>query len=241
MVRPLGVGPGNEAVYPPVTISIVRRIDDLRRQWPRDMDEWLWQLWLDAYPIDIIKWCRDRLLRHAKAILDIDQKRLVEAATRKPAKRSDARRTFYRRIKAQGWFALMTWAVNVAIGARGMQSLFDPTSPPRAALAKLVEPLADHSSVRNKLVGSGIEDMGVGRLLAVLDETDATELARARVDCRAWSRAAERRGLVGFILSRIWRKIDVRAVILPGLIALRRSPDHQGSLAAGLSISEPDQ
>jgi len=241
MVRPLGIGPGNEAVYPPLTIAMVRRIDELRRQSPRDMDEWLWQLWLDAYPIDIIKWCRERLLGHAEIISNVDQKRLVEAATRKPAKRSDARRTFYRRLKAQGWFALMTWAVNVAISARGTQSLFDPTSPPRTALAKLVEPIADHSSVRDKLVGSGIEDMGVGRLLAILDEADATELARVRVDCCAWSRAAERRGLVGFILSRIWRKIDVRAVILPGLIVLRRSPDHQGSLAAGLGISEPDQ
>jgi hypothetical protein len=241
MVRPLGVGPGNEAVYPSVTIAMVRRIDELRRQWPRDMDEWLWQLWLDAYPIDIIKWCRKRLLGHAEVISDIDQKRLVEAATRKPAKRSDARRTFYRRLKAQGWFALMTWAVNVAIGARGVQSLFDPTSPPLTALAKLVEPIANNSSVRDKLVGSGIEDIAVGQLLSILDEADATELERARIDCRAWSQAGERRDLIGFILSRMWRKPDVRAVILPGLIALRRSPDHQGSLAAVLGISEPAQ
>jgi hypothetical protein len=237
MVRPLGVGPGNEAVYPPVTIAMVRRIDELRRQSPRDMDEWLWQLWLDAYPIDIIKWCRERLLGHAEMISDIDQKRLVEAATRKPAKRSDGRRTFYRRLKARGWFALMTWAVNVAIGARGTQSLFDPASPPLAALANLVEPIADHSSARDRLVGSGIEDMALVRLFAVLDEANATELERVRVDCCAWSRAAEKHDLVGFILSRIWRKPDVRAVILPGLIALRRSPDHQGSLAAGLGIS----
>jgi hypothetical protein len=200
------------------------------------MDEWLWQLWLEAFPVDIKKWCRERLLDHAEPISGIAQKRLVEAATRKPAKRSDARLTFYRRLKAQGWFALMTWAVNVAIGARGMQSLFDPASPPLTALAKLVEPIAGHSSVRDNLVGSGIEDMGISRLLAVLDQADATELERVR---RAWSRAGERRDLVGFILSVMWRKPDVRALILPGLIALRRSPDHQGSLAAALGISDP--
>ena len=240
-VRPLEPGPGNEAVYPPITIPIVCRIDELRRESPRDMDDWLWTLWLERYPIDIIKWCRQRLRAHNEAVSSKDVRRLAEDATRKPAKRSDARRTFYRRLKAQGWFALMAWAVNVALGARGAQSVFDPASPPRAALAKLVAPVADPSSVRDKLVGSGIEHMGLRRLLAVLDEANETELERVRVDCRAWSRAGERRDLVGFILSVMWRKPDVRAVILAGLIALRRSPDHQGSLAAALGISEPAQ
>jgi hypothetical protein len=135
----------------------------------------------------------------------------------------------------------MTWAVNVAIGRLGGQSMFDPASPPRAALAKLVAPVADPSSVHERLVGSGIEDMSVGRLLAILDQAEAVEIERARKDCLAWSRAGERRDFVGFVLSAIWRKPDVRAVILPGLIVLRRSPDHQENLAAALGISEPAQ
>ena len=147
MIRHLGVGVGNQAFYPPITIAMVRRINELRRQ-TRDIDEWRWRLWLDAYPIDIVKWCRQRLLTYAEVIFDIGEKRFVETATRKPAKRSDPRRTFYRRLKAQGWPALMTWAVNVAIGARPPQSLFDPASSPLAALARLLEPLAYRSSPR---------------------------------------------------------------------------------------------
>jgi hypothetical protein len=240
MIRHLGVGVGNQAFYPPITIAMVRRINELRRQ-TRDIDEWRWQLWLDAYPIDIIKWCRQRLLTYAEVISKIDEKRFVETATRKPAKRSDPRRTFYRRLKAQGWPALMTWAVNVAIGARPPQSLFDPASSPLAALARLLEPFSCRSSPRDALVGSPTEDAGVRRLMAVLDEVDAAELERVREDCRALSRAAERRDLLGFILSQMWRRPDVRAVLLPGLVALRRSPDHQGSLAAALGISNPAQ
>jgi len=240
MIRHLGVGVGNQAFYPPITIAMVRRINELRRQ-TRDIDEWRWQLWLDAYPIDIIKWCRQRLLTYAEIISDIGEKRFVETATRKPAKRSDPRRTFYRRLKAQGWFALMTWAINVAIGARPPQSLFDPVSSPLASLARLLGPFASGLSPRDRLVGSPIEGAGVRQLLAVLDEAEATELEKVREDCRALSRAAERRDLLGFILSQMWRRPDVRAVFLAGLVALRRSPDHQGSLAAALGISEPTQ
>jgi hypothetical protein len=53
MIRHLGVGVGNQAFYPPITIAMVRSIDELRRQ-TRNMDEWRWRLLLDAYPIDII-------------------------------------------------------------------------------------------------------------------------------------------------------------------------------------------
>ena len=60
-VRPLGVEIGNEAFYPPITIEMVRRIDELRQR--GTIDHWLWQLWLDGYPIDIIEWCRTRLAR----------------------------------------------------------------------------------------------------------------------------------------------------------------------------------
>ena len=240
MIRNLGFGIGNEPFYPPVVLPMVRRINELRQE-THDMDEWRWRLWLERYPIDIVKWCRKRLLAHAEAISRIDGKHLAESATRKPAKRSDGRRSFYSRLKAQLWVALMTWAVNVALGRLGGQSVFDPASPPRAALAKLVAPVADPSSVRERLVGSGIEDMSVNRLLAILDQAEAVEIERARKDCLAWSRAGERRDFVGFVLSAIWRKPDVRAVILPGLIALRRSPDHQENLAAALGISEPAQ
>jgi hypothetical protein len=147
MIRHLGVGVGSQAFYPPITIAMVRRINELRRQ-TRDMDEWRWRLWLDAYPIDIVRWCRQRLLNYAEIISDTGEKLFIETATRKPAKRSDPRRTFYRRLKAQGWPALMTWAVNVAIGVRPPQSLYDSASSPLAALARLLERVSLHITAR---------------------------------------------------------------------------------------------
>jgi hypothetical protein len=134
----------------------------------------------------------------------------------------------------------MTWSVNLGIGARPPQSLLDPASSPLAALARLLEPFAYRSSPREALVGSPTEDEGVRRLLAVLDEVDATELERVREDCRR-SRGLPRGAISSFYSVADAAKADVRAVFLPGLVALRRSPDHQGSLATALGISEPAQ
>src|SRR5690348_10532131 len=55
-VRPLGIGngPGNEAWYPPITIAMVHRINELGLQFPKNMDEWLWHLWLEGYPSEIV-------------------------------------------------------------------------------------------------------------------------------------------------------------------------------------------
>src|SRR5947209_6826597 len=104
-------------------------------------------------------WISEAKLAEKIGVADEDRRKFH----RNQAKRSDGRRSFYSRLKAQLWVALMTWAVNVAIGRLGSQSVFDPASPPRAALAKLVAPIADPSSVRERLVGSGIEDMSVHR------------------------------------------------------------------------------
>jgi hypothetical protein len=71
----------------------------------------------------------------------------------------------------------------------------------------------------------------------VLDNHSTSELERLRIDLFAFSRAGERRNLVGFILSRMWKKHKLRALLVPGLILLRRSPDHQGDLAVALGLS----
>lgn len=225
---------------------MVRRINELRQQFPKNMDEWFWQLWFEGYPVDIVEWCRERIVAHEKIIGRVDKKRAAEAATaatRKPIKRLDPRRSFYSRLRAkvQLWYAFAAWAIRVGIGALRSGSIFDPGSLALAALAALVVPGADHASVRERLVGSGIEDMNISRLLAALDEADASALETVRKDCWALSRAAESRSLAGFFLSKAWRRMDARAFILAGLILLRRSPDHQEDLAAALEIPEPAQ
>jgi len=225
-----GVGVGNEPFYPPVMIPMVHRIDELRRQ-SRNMNRWLWQLWLDGFPIDIIGWCRKRLIKFDEMFSNIDEKRLLETATRKPARRSDPRRSFYRRLMARGWSALITWAIRVAIGARPSESVFDAVSPPRSALARLFGSSTQHSVIREGLADSPIEEISIARLLVVLnEEIGSDELEKARQDCWVLSHSSKVRTFTGIVLAAIWGWVDSRAMLLPGLILLHRSPDHQAGL-----------
>jgi hypothetical protein len=230
MIHHLGVGVGNEAFHPPITLPMIRRIDELQRE-SRDMDEWLWRLWLDGYPVNIIEWCRRRLTALAAAISGADEKRLNHDATRKPAKRLDPRRLIYRLLRTQGWYALMAWTVAVAIGARSAASLFDAASSPLAMLTG-----------RKDVTGAAIvENMGLNDLLAVLNQVGETEIEKVREDCRVISRAGNVRNLARLVLTAMWRRMDTRAILLPGLIALRRSPGHQGSLIEVLGETDPSQ
>jgi hypothetical protein len=226
---PLGFAIGNEAYHPPITIEMVGRINELRQR-GGDMDKWLWQLWLDGYPIDIIEWCRKRLT-NLHELINEDVKDLVDFATRKPGKRSDPRRSFYRRLMARGWLAAMTGVVHVAIGTRPPESIFDPLSRPRSALARVFGITTDSSVIRAGLEGSGIEDFSITRLLAVLNEDiGASELNKAREDCWVLSHSDNVRTLITRIFATMWRSVNLRAVLVPGLILLHRSPDHQDSL-----------
>jgi hypothetical protein len=224
-----GVGIGNEAWYPPITIEMVGRINELRSR-GGDMDRWLWQLWLDGYPIDIIGWCRTRLAR-LHPLISKDGKELVDFATRKPEKRSDPRRSFYRRLMARGWLGLMTWTVHIAIGRRPPESMFDPLSRPLRALARIIGIRTDPSIIRAGLAGSGIEDMSITQLLAVLDEDiSAAELHKVREDCWVLSHSDKLSGVIRRIFMAMWRSLTCRAGLLPLLILLHRSPDHQDTL-----------
>jgi hypothetical protein len=226
---PLGFAIGNEAWYPPIMIGMVRRINELRQR-DRDMDKWLWQLWLDGYPIDIIGWCRTWLTNLQK-LINGDVNDFVDLATRKPGKRSDPRRSFYRRLMARGWLAVMTWTVHVATGTRPPESVFDPVSRPLSALAKVFGIKTDPSAIRAGLDGSRIEDFSIARLLAVLNEDiGAGELNKVREDCWVLSHCDKGSTLITRILAAMWRRVSCRAVLLPGLILLHRSPDHQDSL-----------
>ena len=235
LVRHRGGRVGNEAFYPPSFIAKVRAI---KRPDPV-ATETRWQVFLDGGdPDDIVKWCREQLLALITTIAGCNDNQLRECMrvlTRKPTKRSDPRRSFYRRLKAYGWSELTKWAVSIGAGLLIQQSVFDSVSPPRQALAKLMG--RSESSIGDCLAGSSIETMRLAQLVAVLDDLNASELERVRMDLRACSRAGERRDLVGFVLSRIWRRHDVRAGLLPGLVICHRSLDHQGDLAMALGLA----
>lgn len=230
-IRHLGFGVGNEACYPPVYLPIVRRINELRRQ-SKDMDEWRWQLWLDGYPVDIIGWCRGRLELLAGALAaelaKFGENRIAYDATRTPTKRANPLRIIYRVLRTKGWHAMIAWAVAVAIGARSAASFFDPARSPLAIL----------TGEKDVTAAQILENMAIDALLAVLDAANEAELERVREDCRVIARPSNSWSLARLILTAVWRRIDTRAVLLPGLIAIRSSPGHQGSLADALGETE---
>lgn len=228
MIRPLGVGIGNEAVYPPIAVEMVRRLHELRRQ-SRDMDEWRWQLWLGGYPVEIVGWCRRRLEAFAPTISGMGEKQFAKIATRKPTKRGDPRRIVYQRLSTREWYALGAWTTAVAVGACSPARLFDEAVLPLATLCG-----------RKDATGAAVVQniMGIGTLIAVLDEAGEAELLRIREDIRTIARLGNSRSGVRAMLSAWWKSMDARAVLLPALIGLRRSPGHQGSLVEALGSLE---
>lgn len=123
----------------------------------------------------------------------------------------------------------MTWALHVAMGARPPESIHDPVSPPGSALARLLS--TDASVISGGLAGSQIETISVPNLLAVLsEEIGVNELHKVREDCFVLSHAYKVPTMPGKILAAMWGWVSCRAVLLPGLIILHRSPDHEDSL-----------
>jgi hypothetical protein len=223
---------GAEAYYPRVFIPLTWAIDQLRVR-NADMNEWRLLLWLNRYPVPFIEWCRKHILPFAKICDEIstaDINQTVVDLTRTPEKRSDPRRFIYRALKSKLLVPFMTWIAHVAVGQRVVRTIFDPKSPLPTAFAKLTKFSIDASSFSIGLAGSGIEDMSYVRLLDALDRHTPSEREQLRIDCLALTRA-------GILQSRLLRRGAVRAVLVAGLILLRRSPDHQGDLATALGLS----
>lgn len=214
LVRPLGAGRiGNECFYPPVFVP---------------MTDWRWQLWLDRFPADIVEYCRERLHPLLEIMSDYDVAKADYEITRKPPMPPPHKlRPFFQLRRLLGrlaWNELMKWVFRIATGSRIAQSVHDPNSPPREALSKLTNISA--TTLSACLDGSGIEDMSIARLLEAIENADANELERARIDCKRlgdWK-------IIRFMPSRI--KHNVRAGMVAALIMLRRSPDHQGDIPA---------
>jgi hypothetical protein len=254
-VRHLGRGMGTETFCPPVTIPMVRRINELRGR-ERNKEAWRWALWLDPadYPIDIVAWCKNRLGEpKAAAIAQIELKALQSTVTRKPG-RSDPRRAIFRLLNTTLWYALMKWAAAVAARREPIPSLYDPHSPALEALGKagnlsIAAPLGKTPLDLLPEPGSefSIEEFSPKDVLA--SATDG-EIERAREDWRSLARIAEllEMGesiclggnqqairarysanpppLIAWPLAA-WRDFGARAILLPGLIAVRRMPGNQ--------------
>lgn len=229
------VGPLGEWYYPPVFVPMIRRINELRAQ-TRDMQDWRFRLWLERFPIDIVEYCRDRSLPLLKIMSDYDVAKADYEITRKLPTPPHKLRPFFQLRRLLGrlaWNELMKWVFCIATGSRIAQSVHDPNSPPREALSKLTNISA--TTLSACLDGSGIEDMSIARLLEAIENADANELERARIDYKALGDLK----IIRFMPSRI--KHNVRAFMVAALIMLRRSPDHQGDIAEKIAIAKCHQ
>jgi hypothetical protein len=230
------------------------------------METWLWALWLDpaGFPIDIVTWCRKRLVEICASIAGVDQKNLEIALTRKP-RRSDPRRAIYWRLNVSLWYALMKWAAALSARRTPITSIYDEESAVLEALniaGNLSVAVPGGKLLRELLPDAdcqfSIEDWSPS---AVLDSLKNGEIEHARQNWRQLAEIAQllERGesiclkgnrqalkaafgasvppLIAFPLA-MWRDFDLRASLLPGLIGLRRLPGYGERIDAVFSEIE---
>lgn len=56
-------GGGTASRYRPETLTIIRRIKELREKDSRNANGWLWTLWLEELPVEMLPWAAERLGR----------------------------------------------------------------------------------------------------------------------------------------------------------------------------------
>lgn len=224
--RNLGIGVGNEAVYPPVTLPMLRLIFKLREE-GRRLDECLWQLWLAGYPADIVGWTVRALRRIEVGVKEelassSDDNALRKKVTRKPDKRTDPRRPFYSKTKWGEWYGFMEYPLAILLGSRPSDKLFERFA---SALSLFTGP-ADMSPARIA------EEFSFDALSRILSDASAAELELAREDCQTIAWAAENPNTgVSFILEGVWKYLPCRAMSLPLMIGVRRFYNSTQSLA----------
>jgi hypothetical protein len=238
----LGFGIGTVSEYPSVTIDMVRRLGELRHQ-SRDADDWLWQLWLDGFPIDLQRWLGAKLDALLKALAPLGDLDAVEAAIPDlpDAGRDSALRLVHGRVRSKpNRNSLTTWAVSVGMGVTPAIQLGDPDVPlfdilRQAAGLSGLWPLPDPELNPEKL--------SLKALRTCIAEAEPAELDQARSDWKVISELVEMAEsanlafpLIRFLLL-LWRDFAVRATMLAFLILIRRSPDHSRNLSSILSAA----
>jgi hypothetical protein len=248
-----GRGTGSTSVYPPITVPMVRRLDELRQQSPHDVDGWTWALWLDGFPIDIRKWCDDHLAHAAQEIARLGNQDALQATfdrlSTETASRAGARRPLVGRLSSRQERSLWSWVADVMSGPASAKSLYDLASPSFEALKRAAGFVGDWPAPDTEL---HVEDLSLTTLRIILREATPTEMEQARQDWWILERLAKAVEAVDWrsvrkhlgvergrsaqpvapidFLVRLWRNPKHRAALLPGLIHIRRSRDHSRRL-----------
>jgi hypothetical protein len=250
-----GRGAGSQSYYPAVAVPMIQRFYELRRE-TRKIDECVWRLWLEDFPIDICKWADARLALRQKELALVknggDPRNLVGKA---PA-RSDARQPIYGRLRPKEEISLLTWAMNVIAGTAPAKSLYDPASPAFDALKNAAGLSEEWQPPDPEL---SVEGLSLSHLLDVLRGASTAEMEQARRDWKAIAQLVEASEAIDWhvtrkalnvqrtssvqppapadFLLRLWRNFDARAVFVAALIDFRRSPDHSRKLSEILAVA----
>jgi hypothetical protein len=131
--RSLGRGEGTTACfYPPDTVSLVRRLYELRRS-VRDADRWVWQLWLEGYSANVRKWALKSLHRARKLAEGAGPagvaKAALQAVTARQHRSKAARGIFGRIRKSADRKSLVSWVAATFAGYEQQASIHNREPP----------------------------------------------------------------------------------------------------------------
>lgn len=246
----LGFEVGTRTVYPPIAIAMLRRAEELQREF-KGIDRWRWALWLEGYPVEIVRWQVDRLLRlknRAAALAKANVKSSIVQSTSKGRLRGKPHRPIFSRLRQwQAREAILEWSVTIGVGAVPPASVYTHASPAAKALSKVAGAVAPPDPSLE------IEKMSFARLHKIMTSAGAGDIDLARLDCNRlagliafaasldWRRVREVLGVThqggptGPIapfeqLIGLWENLDFRACLIPFLIFVRSQPGYRYAL-----------
>ncbi len=214
-----------------------------------------WGLWLDGYPVDVVRWTDERLELLQKKFAGAKHADINAAATqfaRQSAKRTSPHRVLFRHLQEQeGRRSLLSWAGAVGVGIGPALSLYTGAD---SALTVAFRKAAGADGAPDPALE--IEKMSVAKLRSILARASADEIEQARRDCKTisdlialaeavdWRRVrarldVPRQGVSGGrggpiepfeSLASLWRSLDTRASVIPYLIFVRSLPGYRYEL-----------
>ena len=247
--RFLDFGVGTGTVYPPIAVPMIRRLQELQQAF-KGVDRWRWALWLEGYPIDIIKW-HDRLLRlknRAEALAKGNIKTFVVEAAGKGRLRGKPHQPIFNHVRQwQARQAVLEWSVTVGVGAVPPASVYTPGSPAAKALSKAT------SAAQPADPSLEIEKMSFERLHKIITSASVSDIELARLDCNRlaglvtlaasldWHRVRDALGVTHQggpatpiapfeRLIGLWDNLDFRACLIPFLMFVRSRPGYRYEL-----------
>jgi hypothetical protein len=257
---------GLDSYYPSESIGTIKRLLELSAESPRNLDEWLWRLWLEGHEVDVRAWARKHLAYGLKEL---------------GRRRSSGSRLIQNRIRGPMHRAALSHYANFAASGRAgpardasMHNADPPildfvlrigglpgnAGPPSGELKK-VEHSYEFSCLDRILQDATDDELTQARrdwqtLARWVDAAQAVDwnavspdvsariksLTGARPDPPSWrARKAQRQRPMPppdlvRFLMDFWPELAARAAILPLLIHLRRSPTLDKVITEGVAM-----